>query len=488
MINVQEACWACDRSSIQYSRVRIFVPWVSGPFLAIFDGILTDLASCQHEVELYDVAQFSYPRWSLSAQDLINKLSRHRDLRVRSIHRGLDLDSLRKRPRDVPDWLLLSSSSEIRTKYQGELPKSLGWLASLEARLAINAANSLFSKLLDLDVEPTEIWVYPNGRFSAQRAILEASKKHGLVSFCYERSPFSSKFYLRPYRSHDRLAGQEDFRSKASKVRLRSQTAAKKWILERTSPQSETNPFASNFVSSDFSRRANSKTVTFFTSSQDELVGLGADWSSFGWNNEYEAYSNLGHEFRKQGFKTVLRLHPNLANKSYEDLRNDYLSLLKLKAEGFRVVGPQDPSNSYKLASSSWAVVVSRSTIGIEALGLGIPVVATANSYYDHLKSLICVGKGSDFSQIESLIKRFDRSTASQEALTWLGFNFEQDLPLRETFDIKPKFSQRARNLLNADVAIFHGSAIFLRLIFYPGRRLMLRKIAQASSLGGARG
>ena len=472
-----EPCWACDPDGASGSTVRVFVPWVSARFTSMVDHLLASLLQCEHRIELVDVTQFAYPRWSLNVEDLVDGLSLNSGIRVTVMHRGRITQSKPLHKADFLDWLGEASDSEIRTKYNGQLPAPLHWLGNLEAKLARKSAASLFKKLCQLEVKPDELWVYPNGRFAAQRAVLEAAKVHGFKSFCYEGSRFASKFYLRPYRSHDRVAGQLDYELGKSSVRQTSRQAVSTWIENRSLPKSTINPFAAKFRDESTSTKPPPKSIVFFTSSRDEFIGLGDQWSGYGWADQYEAFSALGLELRKQGFQTFIRTHPNLANKSLKDLKMEHAKLLELKQEGFTIIGPQNSANSYVLASSASAVVVSSSTIGIEALALGVPVLITANSYYDHLSNLIAIHRDTNMSVIRSSIEQFQPFAASEEALTWLAFNYEKDLPAGRIIQQKPGFAKSFRNAMHGDVFAYHTFALLVMAATHLGRKLLLRKI-----------
>lgn len=475
----QQLCWACSVESGSSSKIRIFIPWISSFFVAMIDRIISDASGCNHEIELVDVTNFSYPRWSLAVRNITGKMLVDEFVSVRVLRRGpYGLRSFQSRG-DGPEWLSFSTSSELGSKYKGELPRGLRWLRDQEYRIAMSASISLYTKLRELEIQPKEIWVYPNGRFSAHRAILEAAKHHGFKTLCYEASLFPGRFFFRTYPRHDRLAGQKHFDVVGRQVASHRKVEVGEWLEQRALPQSQTNPYALRFSSPDFSSGFGPKSIIFFTSSKDEFIGLGEQWSRFGWDTQYQAFSAIGAELRSKGFKTILRIHPNLENKSFTDLATEFIAVSELKQEGFHIIGPQESANSYQLASSSAAIVVSNSTIGIEALALGVPVLATANSYYDHLSSLIRVRRDSDLSLLETRIKEFRSPDASQEAITWLGFNFEQDFKLGRTFDLIPTVSQRAKNLLHFDVAFYHMSAILVKFLTAPGRKVMLHRLAR---------
>lgn len=477
-VSLQGSCLVCLQNQNKSSKIRIFVPWISNRFSAIIDGILRNISECNHKIELVDVTDFSYPRWSVSVKEMVRKLPLSGSVAVKKLKRERHSLISVKESFQTPKWLEVSTASELRTKYGGELKRSFSWLVQLENFLSSIAAMSLFRILVKVDIEPDEIWIYPNGRFANQRAIFEASELRGVRSFCYEASRFPSKFYLRPYRSHDKFNLQTDFEVTKAQVSSRSKDAVEKWIMDRSVPQSSINPFASKFKPADFDKSNTENIILFFTSSRDELIGLGEQWTQFGWENQYQAFSAIGRVMRPLGFKTVLRVHPNLVNKSSKELQREFLALYELRREGFQIIGPEDSANSYDLASRATAVVVSSSTIGIEALALGVPVIVTANSYYDNLPSLILARRDSNLSSIPSKVQEVECCRVSQEALTWLAFNFDRDLPIGRIIEVKPTIAQSLRNFLHFDVASYHIAAWLVHVTTFISRKTLFRKIS----------
>jgi hypothetical protein len=442
--------------------------------------ILTQAAVCGHQVELVDVTKFVYPRVSLNAKDLL-----------RTIHPPVELKATFWKPSgkqkpyvvnlcDRPKWLVESTRSELRTKYKGNLTKNLIWVEHLEGNAIAGLSIELYEKCVSKNVIKGEVWVYPNGRYAVQRAILEAAGAKGLDSLCYERSRFPERAYLRPYRVHDRVDSQKDFRTSRSSIQTESRSLVQAWISARANPDSGVNPFAKKFAPTKQLQQTESRnSVLFFSSSRDELEGLGSQWTNFGWRDQYHAFSEIGHFLRGKGYGTTIRLHPNLANKSLEDILQEFENVNRLRAEGFDVIGPLDSSNSYELAASAKAIVVSRSTIGIESLALGIPVFVTSNSFYDELSNVCVLDGPSSLGGVEHYLENFNQEKAKNEALDYLAFNWERDLPLLTSFKIRPSFFQSLRNIANVDVLLFYVSAQLSARMTHFSKQRALEKFSR---------
>lgn len=474
------ACRLCRNAQQPRSKIVFFVTWISSEWSSIKHEIIEQAVSCGHQVVLVDVTKFVYPRVSIDLGDLLNTIPLDGAVKTLSWRPLGKKNSEPAALSEMPEWLVESIRSELRTKYKGNLTAKLAWVEQLEANAIAKLSLELFGKCLTKKVSEGEIWVYPNGRYAVQRSILEAAKARGLHSLCYERSRFPDRAYLRPYRVHDRVDSQKDFRTSRSLIRDESRGVVRDWIGARANPDSGVNPFAKKFSPSKQLQGNKSKnSVVFFSSSRDELEGLGTEWTHFSWRDQYEAFSQIGHRLREIGYETTIRLHPNLANKSLEDILQEFESVNALRTEGFKVIGPNDSRNSYELVASAKAIVVSRSTIGIESLALGIPVFATSNSFYDQLSSVHLVEGPHAIEGLEDYLEKFNKSEAIDEALDWLAFNWERDLPLQNSFTIRPSFIQSISNIANMDVFLYYLSAQLSARTTHFSKKRALKKFSE---------
>ncbi|HWI88781.1 MAG TPA: hypothetical protein VNS11_06040 [Sphingomicrobium sp.] len=113
------------------------------------------------------------------------------------------------------------------------------------------------------------------------------------------------------------------------------------------------------------------KIVTFFTSSSDELFAAFDDTSYGSFANQHEIALAVADICKAQGLRLVVRLHPHLRFKHRTWTRE--WDFAELKRRGVLVLEPEDPTDSYELLRSCYAVISTGSTVGIEASYLGIP-------------------------------------------------------------------------------------------------------------------
>jgi hypothetical protein len=264
------------------------------------------------------------------------------------------------------------------------------------------------------------------------------------------------------------------------KVSPKTSSAVKSWLAERQGPNSRTNSFSSSFTIEDFSTFLNSgkKLAAFFSSSRDELEGLGSDWSTFEWRDQYDAFLALGKVLAARDYQLVLRVHPNLQNKTPDDIKFELERIQELRRAGFCVIAPNSNVSSYSLVKSSDLVIVARSTIGIEAMTAAKPVILTANSFYDQLPGVLLVQSQNN---IDNLPEIFHASTdLENSALHWLEFNYERDFPYKNVdLHIRPALLRRVRGLLNLDVLTYYCAEILVRIFTLNARLAIRRHLAQ---------
>lgn len=477
MIAADSKCLICSGSDGQRLPVRLFITWVSSEWSGIINRILDEVRDCGHELVVVDATKLSYPRVSVNLARLLRKTQGQM---IRPKLGSLRMAKGPQIPGDTESrWLSESVRSELRTKYRGKLPKALGLLEDIEARIVKRKAWRLFLECSRAQSDRREVWIYPNGRYSFQRAILEAALGRGFPTLCYERSRFSGKAYLRPYRVHDRERLQLDVKRFGGKVNRETVREVSRWVEQRADPKSGVNPFATRFAqqSEDVSHEVGRKAV-FFSSSRDELEGLGSQWTHFDWSDQYEAFRSVGRELMRLGYICVLRLHPNLANKSARDVSEEIAEVLRLRDAGFEIIGPHASTNSYDLVKSADVVVVSRSTIGIESLSSGVPLVVTSNSFYDELPGLLLVSEESNVSRIEDYLRTFDSDLAASSGRRWLGVQWDLDPNLGHTFHVKPTKLQSFTNAMHPSVAYYYFSKLLVQAVDHPVRKKLLRQLS----------
>ncbi len=122
------------------------------------------------------------------------------------------------------------------------------------------------------------------------------------------------------------------------------------------------------------------RVLTFFTSTVSEYVGLGPQWRSGLFADQYAGIRQLTSDFLQQDLCdcVVIRVHPNESNAS---VLQQYLGLESLD-QRVTVLPPDSPVDSYALIDASRYVLTFSSTIGIEAAYSGAVSILLGNAAY----------------------------------------------------------------------------------------------------------
>jgi hypothetical protein len=473
-------CIFCKESKASApDTIWIFVGWVSPEWLSIEQDMVNRALECGHAVVLVDVTDFSYPPSSLKVSDFFWDLEspRNPNLRVVTLKPGRKLLGARTRERE--DWIESSVQSELLSKYKGYPFVAMSPLVKLERRALRSVARDLQEQLLQIPLSGNPVWCFPNGRYSHQRAIVETARIREVQSFCYERNRSLGRYFFRSYTVHDREALSADFET--ARFNLKAfESEVDDWLQERTSPNSVNNFFSQHFDPSAKSTSpdlGSKPAIVYFTSSQDELEALGKQWGMYSWSSQYESLREMA-KAAAVSYQVFVRVHPNLQNKTSLEKFRELSQLWSLRRLGVSVIGPFSGANSYDLIDQAEVIATCRSTVGIEAMARGKKVIATANTYYDSLKSLKKFRSPDDLGVVSEIQGSI---VDKEEARRWIAFQLWRDVPIRSGIRTPtPPPRKEWRSLRRSLSYLYYISKIFSDLHdFIPGKvaDFLLRKL-----------
>lgn len=127
----------------------------------------------------------------------------------------------------------------------------------------------------------------------------------------------------------------------------------------------------------------------------------------------------------KHGFRLAVRAHPSLRSRHIRSVEQIDKLLAKIDTTGDRIVwiGPHEDVNTYDLVDHSQVILPFTSTIGIEAVFMGRPVVLCARSYYDNLGiARACSTSEEYFSEITMALKEKKTSSCTMRETAMLCY------------------------------------------------------------------
>ncbi len=291
--------------------------------------------------------------------------------------------------------------------------------------------------------KPTKFFI-PNGRFPYQVAIADSTVTTQSAIFYYELGWQEDHYYIgvMPQNAVNTIPLQEKV---LEDVDISDQRRGQAWTKRRiasfvelsqivTSKQRHSGP-AERFSSN--TDRA--PLAILFTSSADEVLPQDEQYglTNVGWENIYHAYASALPVLESAGFQVIIRQHPNTASKTVRAVFRELWRLGRLAGarDCCTVLAFNDRQNSYELAATADLVIVWHSTIGIESMCLGVPVVCMASSWWSRNAGIDpATGPSAFYSAIlEAMGQNTTLDDYRATAHRAIGYQFRNEVSFRST-------------------------------------------------------
>jgi hypothetical protein len=124
--------------------------------------------------------------------------------------------------------------------------------------------------------------------------------------------------------------------------------------------------------------------ISIFNSSEDEVASISDEWKNPLYVNQFQGIKRITSDLlHRQDIHFYLRIHPNLKTVK----NNDIDLLLSYQSPNITIIPPESKLNSYYLVKHSDKVITFGSSVGIEAVFLGIPSILAGKCFYRGLGS-----------------------------------------------------------------------------------------------------
>jgi hypothetical protein len=253
--------------------------------------------------------------------------------------------------------------------------------------------------------KPDCIYIF-NGRFYRERGIWKAALELGIQVLFVERfSPswedryfvFSKPVHDIKYRCDVIREYWDIFCAKYGKEK--AYEVSHKWFKDRSKGLSQT--FTTNQHGKFTIQSENEITVAFFQSSDDELYTTSLGESV--WTDQIDFLKNLVDKLKElPNIHLVVRLHPNLRNKSKREIARWRELANELNSKKCTFILHDSPVNTYDILEKSNFVITYGSTIGVEASYICKPSILVSNAFHE---SLQVVSKVESIEEIFEILK-----------------------------------------------------------------------------------
>jgi hypothetical protein len=255
-----------------------------------------------------------------------------------------------------------------------------------------------------------------NGRFVAENAAMEAATKNGIEVLFHESSSKPQSYTLENFNPFAITKTAHEVDSASRKATLGEvQQIATSWFDDRIYGRTiELIRYQEFWKDGNFELDTHQKIAVFFTTSDDEFVGLDENWNFGEFSTQYQACAKIMSYLKELGYFTVIRVHPNTKNKALAMQRQwNQLEFVD------KVISASSGVNSYKLIIRADLIVVAGSTIGLESVFLERQTASVGTAIYDGLAILADLKGVRSANEVTYILSQFDLEKAKTKALNF---------------------------------------------------------------------
>lgn len=380
------------KTLILFSRGSTFRP------RSVIASIACDEKRMGHDVTVLDISEFSHinqdlpPRWfarigreEVEPGKLIAVLKEN-GIEVLTLLPRAGLAGL---PPNLSEEFEEALFSDLVTYLRTDNPNLRRWFPRHTQKKIREKAEPIFGALSEfLERETFDRVLVPNGRVGQLRLALLACKERNVpVEYFEIGRALENSYYRGTQQIHDREGTQAEVAEVTAHLSDGDvEQIARQWLNTRMTTGLSIHPYNTGWTTdTEVERPTTGPMAVFFTSSVDEFTSYGGSWQTHEWDDQYDAFSAVIGLLKKRGISCVLRIHPNLQNKSREFVRRELRRVREVMAlhPELHVLSHTDSTSSYELLKAADYIVVGRSTLGLEASCLGKCVWTTTAARYD---------------------------------------------------------------------------------------------------------
>ena len=307
--------------------------------------------------------------------------------------------------------------------------------------ISILMAKEIFSKKYLYDSV-----ILLNGRFACERSFMQVLNEHQVKIYFHECGPPYplNHFFFEDYMPQDFIKRNQEISKMMRKLdsysisKIGSEFFKRKVSGDGVSELSYVANQAANLSPSLLEkiinhRKLNKKIVSYFTSSDDEFDFVDPKVLRYpNFINQINAVLEIAKTVNELGFLFIVRVHPNLANKSDEEKSRWELLRQKIKDFNFIWIAEDCLEPTYELIKFTDIVITSGSTVGIESIFLETPSIVIADCYYNKSVSSVITCKSKD--QLKKLLVDSNSYLKPRQSDSFVYGAWAMDFPPRFKF------------------------------------------------------
>jgi hypothetical protein len=264
-----------------------------------------------------------------------------------------------------------------------------------------------------------DVVVLFNGRYASTRAVLAAAAVEGARALIHDRGCDRDHYWLASEPIHDpdyvqrcirefwrpelASAGGEWFQQRRARVEKGWISYTKRQVEAKIPP----------------AMHDGARWIVFFSSSEDELVAVGDKYVNAAFPMQIDAVRAVAAAVQRlPGYRLCLRMHPNIASKSPEQIA----FWRGLRIPGAIIVGPEEDFDSYAMLDRAHVACSYGSTMGIEATYWARPSLLLNRSLYDGLDATLNARSSAEIEEFFANPKVFPQLGALMFGAFYAGY------------------------------------------------------------------
>jgi hypothetical protein len=274
--------------------------------------------------------------------------------------------------------------------------------------------------------------IFHNGRLAQYRPILNLAQSHNINFLCTEGFVFENGLAVKNYFyneiPHKAIGNTSKFfdiwdKSKNS-IGTREKVARSFYENRKNSVWSGDKIYTDSQKYGLLPDNIDSskEIICIFNSSEDEYFSVDKDLDeSVLFSKQIVGLKAIFEHYKEDETKHfILRIHPNLSKISYKYHTDFY----KLRYDNVTIIRSDSPVSTYSLIEIAEKIIVFNSTVGIESVYWGKPVISLAESLYSMLD---VVYSPKDIDGLWSLIDNKDLKCKCNDNVLKYGFFYMTD-------------------------------------------------------------
>ncbi len=284
------------------------------------------------------------------------------------------------------------------------------------------------SYILILEKEKYDKVYIPSGKNSWGMALTRAVESTSPECEIYYYDSFGSEknYFCEKYKPTD-LDSLQTAISKIPPLTQEQQSIAQAWFREQGTSKAQN--FFLSTETFEGQVQGENPLIAFFTSSEDEFIGL-PRWNSSIYHSQYEGFQEVIQQILEKSEKIpkiVIRFHPHSKYKSILENLKTARFVKRFSNLGCEVILPHENVSAISLIKNAEKVFVWNSTVGIESSFNGRTTYNLADAIYSKLKVTTFVKRKSDIWSLpdteikphNSVVYGYFMATTSYSLETW---------------------------------------------------------------------